>query len=209
MRRVSLLETSTVPELRRRERPALDASTDDVAIMASVGHGDVRAFELLYDRYAPRVYALLSRMLGPEDADDALIDAFYQAWRSAHAWDPQRGSALSWLLVIARSRALDRVRSQERRAKTFDALAADLLDRHPAPGDLVDRLSVAEAAQAVRSALVDLPGDQRLALELAYYEGLSQQAIADRTGAPLGTIKTRIRLGLDKVEAALRKLGWP
>jgi RNA polymerase sigma-70 factor (ECF subfamily) len=177
---------------------------EDAAWVARASQGDERALATLYDLHSRAVYSLALRIVGDEaDAEDVLLDVFDQAWRQAGRYDAQRGTVAAWLLNLARSRAIDRVRARRARpdtsAATDDALAllpADAAD----PGDA---LAAARDAERVRRALGELPVLQRLAIELAYFEGLTQSEIAERLEQPLGTVKTRIRNGLLKLREVL------
>lgn len=154
----------------------------------------------LYDRYAGQVYALARRIVGNEtDAEDVVQEVFSQAWRTAARYDRARGSVIGWLLMITRTRAIDKIRARRARPDTFDAVPPDTLAASQAP----DEIEVAEQAAVVRAALLALPDAQRTALELAYYEGLTQAEIAARLSEPLGTIKTRMRTGLMSLRARL------
>lgn len=174
--------------------------------------GEDRALSDLYDRYGKTVYALaLAIVREPADAEEVVVDAFGQAWRSVGSFDPARGSVGAWLATIARSRALDLVRARGRRTRAYeraahfsgDGLATPLAAPGTDPGRGVER---SEARQLVGRALAALPEPQRVAIELAYFEGLSQSEIAERLAEPLGTIKTRMRAGMEKLRGQLNPL---
>lgn len=185
--------------------PTSGRRQDDEACVARAAAGDAAALATLYDAHARPVYSLVLRIVGDEaDAEDVLQDVFAQAWRQAARYDASRGTVAAWLLNMARTRAIDRLRSRRARpdagATTTDETWRDL----PAPAaDPGDALAAAEDAARVRKALGELPLLQRLAIELAYFEGLTQSEIAQRLEQPLGTVKTRIRLGLLKLRDAL------
>lgn len=155
----------------------------------------------LYDRHGAQVYALARRILrNDSDAEDVVQEVFSQAWRNAARYERERGSVVGWLLMITRTRSIDKIRARQSRPDTTAAVAPDQL---PA-ADLPDALIMAEQAAVVRDALLSLPAPQRTALELAYYEGLTQQEIADRLSEPLGTVKTRIRAALTTLRVRLK-----
>jgi RNA polymerase sigma-70 factor (ECF subfamily) len=186
-------------------RPA-ESPAEDQRSLERVAAGDSGGLAALYDRHGRSVYSLALRILGDEgDAEEATQDVFAQAWRSAGQYDPSRGTVVAWLLVMARTRAIDRVRARrvrpEGRVHEDDGLT---LQQLPATDpDVASEMMAAERGLRVRRALEELPFLQRVAIELAYYEGLSQREIAERLEQPLGTVKTRMRLGLLKLRDAL------
>lgn len=173
---------------------------DAIARMAARDPGGLEA---LYDRHATAIYSLALRILrDAADAEDVTQEVFTQAWTQADRFDPSRGAVAAWLTVLGRSRALDRVRRRRRGGLADgDAAAAAI----PDPGPSVELMAAAaEQVVAARTALGLLPAEQRDAIELAYYEGLTHGEIAARTATPLGTVKTRIRTGLQRIREALR-----
>jgi RNA polymerase sigma-70 factor (ECF subfamily) len=181
--------------------------TDGELVQRIVGK-DQEALALLYDRYAGPVYGLALRILGEaSDAEEVVQDVFAQAWQQAARYQPERGVVPSWLLNMARSRAIDRRRARAIRSPARPVAPPAGADGLAASTDPeADALTI-ERARAVRRALDALPTIQRLAIELAYFEGLSQSEIANRLEEPLGTVKTRIRLGMLKLRGALRPYG--
>jgi RNA polymerase sigma-70 factor (ECF subfamily) len=177
------------------------------SFLPAVARGDIRAFESLYDHYSSIVYALLLRILGnTDDAQEVLQETFVKAWANAQMFDAMRGSEAAWLISIARSRGIDRLRSRKVRADRENDAGREISHRSA----FVEHATGAEDAirnqeqKAVRGALAELPDAQRVALELAYFEGLSQSEIAARLGEPLGTIKTRMQLGMKKLRERLK-----
>ncbi len=163
----------------------------------------------LYDRYGQVLYAVAYRIVGQRaDAEEVVLDAFAQAWREAGRFETARGSVAGWLTTIARSRALDLVRSRSRRERITATAAAERPDTSPAMGgwreDPSSAVDLSERRRQVQLALEVLSPPQRRAIELAYFEGLSQSEIAERLQEPLGTIKTRVRLGMQKLREYLR-----
>ena len=188
------------------------AQTPDSALVAQAAAGDERALGDLYDRYGGMAFSLACAIVGEQaDAEEVVADAFAQVWRSASGFDAARGSVAAWLATILRTRALDLVRSRKRRARVLEE-AAVVTDEGEtlvlAPSvEAPDRgAELAEASAIVRKSLAELPLPQRKVIELAYFGGLSQSEIAAHLSEPLGTVKTRMRAGMDKLRQALRPL---
>jgi RNA polymerase sigma-70 factor (ECF subfamily) len=175
-----------------------------------MGEGDEQALGLFYDRWEHTVRALAVRMVTDSmEAEDVVEDVFWQAWRQAPRFDGARGGAGTWLLTIARSRALDRLRAMRRSREDtgLDELVESGSEQlASAVMDPLEEAERGERSRVVREALQELPDEQRESLELAYFEGLSQTEIAERTGLPLGTVKTRMRLALQKLRERLGDL---
>jgi RNA polymerase sigma-70 factor (ECF subfamily) len=170
-----------------------------------MANGDGTGLADLYDRHGRSVYGLAARILGdPAEAEDLTQDVFTLAWKNAVRYDPARGAVAAWLLVTTRTRAIDRIRARRSRpqgASDDDGRKmANIPDGSPSVDVIV---ATSQEAARVRVALADLPVDQRDALDLAYFQGLSHSEIADQTGIPLGTIKTRIRSGLQRLREAM------
>lgn len=184
--------------------PVPGKQSEGAALIRQMADGDRQAFGLFYDRLAPLAFGLIRRIVGNEaEAEEVLQEVFWQVWQDAGSFDEGRGSPEAWVLNRARSRAIDRVRSIRRRGETFvgplegvaGEAAADPA-RNPAAA-AADRLSV-------RSALALLPQAQRQVIELAYFGGFTQAEVARHLGEPLGTVKTRMRMGLDKLRSHFR-----
>jgi RNA polymerase sigma-70 factor, ECF subfamily len=190
----------------------------DLELIHRMQARDDGALASFYDRWFPVVNALMTRMLkSSDDAEDVVEEVFWQVWRQADRFTSDRGSVQMWLLTIARSRALDRLRATRRLREdsTDDPAGAGLADGRRKFGDASHTRSdgdpLLDAEQAERKAIVtvalsELSGEQREALELAYFGGLSQSEIAERTSQPLGTVKTRMRLALHKLRDRLSVL---
>lgn len=179
----------------------------DVACMRRVVQGDSRAFADLYDRHVRPVFSLVLRIVTDQgEAEDLVQEVFAQAWTQARRYDAGRGPVSAWLLTIARSRAIDRLRAR-RGQKALVAPSATPVADVPDPG-LTQEMLVLNAEQLgrLRTAIGELPLLQRLALELAYFEGLSHTEVAERLEQPLGTVKTRIRAALQRLRGALDAL---
>lgn len=167
--------------------------------------GNTFAFGAAYDQYAPVLYGLLLRILRDAgDAQEILQETFLAAWKDAPKFDGSRGSELGWLISMARSRGIDRLRSRERRGRREEEAAREISILRPNVVEMRnDPAAFSEIRQAVRSAMQELPEAQRQALELAYFDGLSQSEIASRLGEPLGTIKTRTNLAMKRLRERL------
>jgi RNA polymerase sigma-70 factor (ECF subfamily) len=184
----------------------------DGALVARMAAGEERALGALYDRYGRTLFALAYRILADrDDAEEVVLEAFTQAWRSSDRYALERGSVAAWLVVLARSRALDRLRSRERHARAMER-AAGSAPVEGAPGmgrpepDTGRAAEDAERRQRVLGVLEELPEAQRVCIQLAYYDGLTQVEIAARLAEPLGTVKTRMRLGMIKLQEMLRPM---
>lgn len=189
-----------------QQRP--DETIGDEQLIAQVARGDRRAFEALYDRYSSAVFGLALRMLSNrEQAEEAVQEIFWRVWQRAQSFDPNRSFA-PWLFGIAHNYSIDELR---RRRVRPQSVYED--DEHPILSSIPDDTDVGEAAlmgeqrRLVINALQELPTEQRQALELAYFGGLTQQEVAERLGSPLGTVKTRMRLGLQKLRTILQRQG--
>lgn len=177
---------------------------DDESLLRRIQRRDETALEELYDRQSTAVYSLALRIVGDRAAaEDVLSDVFWRVWRRAETFDPRRGSLTAWLLTITRRRALDELRMgarRERRERSPDAMGEVPQERAPSPeGEAL----AGEVQEHVREALAALPPEQRGPIELAYFEGLTHVEIADRLQEPLGTIKTRIRTGMQRLRESL------
>jgi RNA polymerase sigma-70 factor, ECF subfamily len=181
-------------------KPGAELRATDAALIERIVARDEAALSLLYDRYSGMLSAVLNRILRDgQAAEEVLQVIFFQLWRTARRFDSERGSLAGWLLVIARNRAISRLRR-----------------RNPAAGDELSENSVVlplnlESAVAqeqllgrVKIALADLPAEQRACIELAYFEGLTHTEIAERIGDPLGTVKTRLRSAVETLKRNLQ-----
>ncbi|MGH7232309.1 MAG: sigma-70 family RNA polymerase sigma factor [Nitrospiraceae bacterium] len=179
----------------------------DPDLLSLVAKGDRRAFGRLYDQSCSLLYTLAFRILGDKDeAGELLQEVYTEVWCKIARYDARRGSPIAWLVTLTRSRAIDRLRSRSSKGHGItdsidSTTAATVRDHDPSP---FDRQADLELRTLVTQALSDLPDAQRQALELAYYEGLSHTEIAKRLNQPVGTIKTRIKLGMSKLKHSLR-----
>ncbi len=180
-----------------------DSEADELSQLRRAGRGEAEALHGLYERYAPIVFAVALRIVtNRTESEEVVQDTFLEVWRRAAEYDPRRGSPIAWIVTIGRTRAIDRLRArgaQDRMLAQVDAAPASVRS----PAELTEGR---EARERVQAALDELPAEQRRVLELAYFEGLSQSEIAKKTGDALGTVKTRVRLGMEKLSATLAEL---
>jgi RNA polymerase sigma-70 factor (ECF subfamily) len=180
------------------------SNADDVALIRRMVDADETALGALYDRWVRSLYSLVFHLLkDPDEAEDVVEETFWQAWRKASTYEPSRGAVSTWLLTIGRRKALDRLRARKRHREDpigGDRTFADLASPDPDPAE---DLEGSELRAHVRAALLELPLEQREVLEMGYFRGMSQTEIANVTGQPLGTIKTRMRLGMQKLKEPL------
>jgi RNA polymerase sigma-70 factor, ECF subfamily len=189
-----------------QEHPLAQPELSDEVLVARIGAGDMAAFSLLYDRYAPAVYALAAHLLNPREAEEIVQEVFLRLWQRADQFDAGRGSFRTWFMAVARHQTLDQLKrcSREQRLLALAEIER-LLAEHPTDlgAQVAETLWQEQQQQAMLRALNELPAEQRRALVLAYFGGLSQSTIAEELGWPLGTVKKRIRLGLQKLRNAL------
>jgi len=198
-----LIMSEGTPSRPRTESAAPRPSDPLVGFLQAMARGEQQAMGQLYDASSGVVHGLILRILEhKEDAEEVTLDVYMKAWRNAGTYSSDRGSVLAWLLMMARTSAIDRIRHRKAQPKVTD-LPEDWPDP-PAPGASPEEATaVAEWRQRVNQALRDLPAEQRQALALAFFSGLSHAELAERLGQPLGTVKTRIRLGLQRLRKAL------
>jgi RNA polymerase sigma-70 factor, ECF subfamily len=182
------------------DTPIIGNDTDS-DLIGLVGTGDGPALMTLYDRYNRQAFGLAFRILGDAaTAEEVVQDAFLALWRNAKSFDTSRGGVRTWLLTIVHNRAIDRIRAAKSRGSTVEIEVADYAGVTDDPWDVItDQLDGAQVREAVK----ELPAEQRTAIELAYFQGLTHQEIAERTDTPLGTVKGRLRLGLRKLATTL------
>ncbi len=180
------------------------SNADDVALIRRMCDADETALGALYDRWVRSLYSLVFHLLQDADeAEDVVEETFWQAWKKSSTYEPSKGAVSTWLLTIGRRKALDRIRARRRYREDpvgGDRTFADMA----APGlDPSEETEGSELRTHVMAAMKELPAEQREVLELGYFGGLSQTEIADRTGQPLGTVKTRMRLAMQKLREPL------
>ena len=170
----------------------------DAALLKKAGEGDCVSFEKLYDRLSGLVFSIAVRVLSdPSAAEDVVQDVFIRIWDKAAAYDVSRGKPLTWIVTMTRNKAIDRLRSARRRYRLQDELEREaVIDLDPAGKNSSDEMTDSEKAKMVRSAVMKLSENQRRAIELAFFGGMTQTEIATELCEPLGTIKARIRRGM-------------
>ena len=176
----------------------------DEELMPLIGDKDPEAFGVFYDRHGGVAYSLAYRIVGERGAaEDVTQEAFISVWRSGARYDRARGSVRSWMLSIVRNRGIDVLRSRAGKAPKLTFDDDEILEQRPAAERTEEEAMRRETASEVRGALGELPGEQAKVLELAYFGGFSQSEIARMIGVPLGTVKGRMRLGLEKIRGEL------
>ena len=177
----------------------------EIALLHRIGQGDRRSFEELYDRFSGVLFSTGYRVLNNQEAaEDVLQDVFIQIWEKAALYDPARGKPMTWAITLARNKAIDRLRSTQRRSRLQDDLEheAQTVEQFDDKNSF-DAVSSVETGEMVREAIKKLSKDQREAIELAFFSSLTQTEISERLGEPLGTVKARIRRGMMKLKDLL------
>ncbi len=179
----------------------------DIMLMGRVAAGDGGAFRELFDRHSPVILGMLTRMLRRrETAEEVLQEAFLKAWRRADSYRPERAAPRAWLVTLARSTAIDRIRSGSARGRREESWVRADPEADAATPVGTSRLEAGELQQATRAALERLPEEQRRCIELAFFGGLTHRQVAEHVAAPLGTVKSRILLGMRKLRDELEEL---
>lgn len=181
--------------------PTIDLAAE-IELLQQIGKGDRRSFEQLYDRFSGVLFSTAYRVLNNQEAaEDVLQDVFVQIWEKAPLYDPLRGKPLTWAVTLTRNKSIDRLRSTQRRNRLRDEVEQESLSFEQFDDkSSVDAVDAMEKGAMVRAAIAKLSPDQRQAIELAFFSGLTQTEIAERLGEPLGTIKARIRRGMMKLK---------
>ncbi|MBG1263284.1 sigma-70 family RNA polymerase sigma factor [Nostoc commune] len=177
----------------------------DALLLTKIAQRDQSALSTLYDRYAKIIHAIAFKSLhSVEESEEVVLDVFSQVWRISDRYDAQKGRVDTWLFTLARSRILDRLRKLQRTTpSTTFSMDATQIESKADDIDLFQEAFLAERRALIITAMNKLPHEQRVVIELAYYQGFTQSQIARKIGIPLGTVKTRIRLGLSKLKSIL------
>jgi RNA polymerase sigma-70 factor, ECF subfamily len=181
-----------------------DSQNRDIELLRQIAAGDRTSFAEFYDRHSTLMFSVACRILrDPSEAEDVLQEAFMQIWEKAAKFDPKLGKASSWAAILVRNKAVDRIRASQRRIRLAEEAGAE----QGAVNNVDDTANEAvyghEKANLIQSAIVELPMEQRQAIEMAYFSGLTQDEISKKLNQPLGTIKARIRRGLLKLRDQL------
>ncbi len=184
------------------------AAASDEELMQGVSLGDPKALEALYDRHCGILKAVIVRIVHDEaEADDLIQEVFLQIWNRAGRFSPEKGNALSWIVMVTRRRAIDRLRQRQAYGRARDRLEFDRLSHsNPANNGDVVEITQSDLRTLLRQKMLALPPAQIQVIEMAFFQGLSQREIARRIDAPLGTVKTRIELALKKLHDAVRDI---
>ena len=180
----------------------------DAQLFEEITKRKTSAFSALYDRHSPRLYGLALKMLKVQTlAEDVLQDLFLDVWQNAKKFDHTKGEPLAWLMILCRNRCIDKLRAKEKKARRSGSISEDAMQNIASneSKDPLETVHYNEVQRTVTSALAQLPADQRLVIEMAYFRGLSQSEIAAELQIPLGTIKTRVRLGMQKLRSLIKK----
>ena len=191
-----LLFTERVNEQENQER--------DVDLLRQIAAGDRAAFAEFYDRHVTLMFSVASKILNDAtDAEDVVQEAFVQIWEKAGKFDPKLGKAASWAAILARNKAIDRIRASQRRSRLAEEAGLEFSVAAEVNDTANDAIHGNEKAKLIQSAIIELPMEQRSAIELAYFSGLTQNEISEKLNQPLGTVKARIRRGLLKLRDQL------
>jgi RNA polymerase sigma-70 factor (ECF subfamily) len=192
-----------MPDGQDRVNTSSTGGADDRALLRAVAAGDKEALQQLYTRHSAVLFALSLRVLSDHtEAEDVLQEAFVQIWKTAGSFDEGRGKPLGWLIMLTRSRAIDRLRSRKTRSRVTESMANDSSQSGETTTPS-DEAQASEAQRTVRDALKSLPSEQRVPIEMAYFGGLTQFEIAQQLSQPLGTVKTRMRNGMMRLREQL------
>jgi RNA polymerase sigma-70 factor (ECF subfamily) len=179
----------------------------DIELLRQIAAGDRLAFAEFYDRNSVLMFSVASRILSdPGDAEDVLQEAFVQIWEKAKNFDPKLGKPSSWAAILVRNKAIDRIRASQRRTRLAAEAGTEMAIAAEHDNSANEAIHGHDKAKLIQSAIFELPAEQRQAIELAYFSGLTQNEISEKLQEPLGTIKARVRRGLLKLRDQLEGL---
>jgi len=178
-----------------------------MAMLHAIGQRDVVAFQQFYRKFSGLLYTTIHRVLNDhQDTEDIMQEVLVQVWQKAHLYEPAKGKPLTWVTTLARNRAIDRIRSKQRRSRLNTDFELESKTVQPEfVEDTSDILISKESDQVVQSAVMELTPEQQQAIQLAYFNGLTQSEIADQLNEPLGTVKARIRRGVQRLEQVVKR----
>lgn len=187
--------------------PDLEELARDTAMIQRIGKRDVVAFQDFYKKFNGLLYSTIYRVLNDhQDTEDIMQEILMQIWQKAHLYEPSKGKPLTWVTTMARNRSIDRIRSKQRRSKLSDGFELESKSVHPEfIEDTSDILIAKESDDMLKNAVMELSPDQREAIQLAYFDGLTQSEIAVQLSEPLGTVKARIRRGVQRLEQVVKR----
>ena len=179
----------------------------DAAMLQRIGTRDVAAFQEFYRKFSGLLFSTIHRVLNDhQDAEDIMQEVLVQIWQKAHLYEPSKGKPLTWVTTMARNRAIDRIRSKQRRSRLNDEFEQETKPLQPEFDESTsDRVISGESDRTIKKAVMELTPDQREAIQLAYFDGLTQSEIANKLREPLGTVKARIRRGVQRLEQVVKR----
>lgn len=187
--------------------PEAEASLkEDLMLLQRIAQKDSASFQALYRKYSGLIFTAIANVLNDHhDAEDVMQEVLVQLWNKAHLYEPRKGKPLTWITTMARNRAIDRIRSKQRRSRLNDDFESEnKTDQFEFEDSSADICEVNERSRIVRSAVLKLTPDQKEAVVLAYFSGLTQAEVAEKLNEPLGTVKARIRRGVNRLETLVR-----
>jgi RNA polymerase sigma-70 factor (ECF subfamily) len=187
--------------------PEAEASLkEDLMLLQRIAQKDSASFQALYRKYGGLIFTAIANVLNDHhDAEDVMQEVLVQLWNKAHLYEPRKGKPLTWITTMARNRAIDRIRSKQRRSRLNDDFEQEnKTDQFEFEESSADICEVKERSRIVRSAVAKLTPDQKEAIVLAYFSGLTQAEVAERLNEPLGTVKARIRRGVNRLETLVK-----
>jgi len=192
---------------KERTEEQIKNQEEEIVLLAAIANGDREKFAELHGRFAGVVYATIYKVLNDsQDSEDVSQEVFASIWRKAKLYSPEKGKPLTWVTTMARNRAIDKLRSKQRQIRLADDFKVEQdVSESRSRIDSMESAERNDRRRVVRSAVMELSREQREAIQMAYFRGLTQSEIADRLGQPLGTVKARIRRGMIKLRSSVPK----